>query len=181
MEELFSKVLEDDEKIVKVFKPHKGKLFLSSLLLNSIWLFFVALMCVLAILFPEEGDYVNPILVLVPIGAYVFIISIIALITNIYYNNLFYAYSNKRVIVRTGIFGVDYKSLDISMIGAVDVYVSLFDKIIRKNTGSITFGSAAAPVINGAASTYKFNHIVMPYETCKEIKNYIAEQKKLNK
>lgn len=32
MEELFEKILDKDEKIVKVFKPHKGKFFCSILL-----------------------------------------------------------------------------------------------------------------------------------------------------
>ena len=98
--------------------------------------------------------------------------------TAIYYKNLYYAYSNKRIIIRSGIFGVDYRSLDMGMIGAVNVYVSLYDKIIHKNTGSISFGSTASPMVSAkGGSSYNFSHIVMPYETCKEIKYYIDEFK----
>ena len=51
-------------------------------------------------------------------------------------------------------------------------------KILRKNTGSLCYGSMASPMVNGqGGSAYKFNHIVAPYETCKEIKNAINEFK----
>ena len=104
------------------------------------------------------------------------------LFTALHYKNVYYAYSNKRIIIRSGIFGVDYKSLDMSMIGAVDVYVSLLDKLLKKNTGSLSFGSAASPVGSANASMYRFNHITLPYETCKEVKSYIdAYKKEMNK
>lgn len=179
MENLFSHVLDEDEKIIKVFKPNKAKLFLSSIVLNFMWSFWFLALGVFSILFPDEGETINKIYVLIPIGIYVVLFACIMLFTALHYKNVYYAYSNKRVIVRSGIFGVDYKSLDMSMIGATDVYVSLLDKIIKKNTGSLTFGSAASPV-GGSNNTsgYRFNHIKAPYETCKEIKSYIDSYKK---
>ena len=68
-----------------------------------------------------------------------------------------------------------------SMIGAVDVYVSVIDKILRKNTGSVTYGSMASPMNGNTGSLYRFSHIETPYETCKEIKtaiNLFKESKK---
>jgi hypothetical protein len=97
-----------------------------------------------------------------------------------YYYKLFYAYTNKRVIIRTGIFGVDYKSLDMAMIGAVNVYVSLLDKILQKNTGTLTFGSMASPMMTAsgqAGSMFRFANIEMPYDLYREIKNAIDEYK----
>ena len=57
---------------------------------------------------------------------------------------------------------------------------SLIDKIVRKNTGSISFGSTASPIAYSQSSgaVYKFNHVLKPYETCKEIKSFIDEYKK---
>lgn len=178
MENLFSHILDDDEKIIKVFKPNKGKLFLSSIVLNFMWSFWFLMFGIIAVLVPEEGVTINKIYVLIPIGLYVVIFAFLMLFTALHYKNVYYAYSNKRVIIRSGIFGVDYKSLDMSMIGAIDVYVSLLDKIIKKNTGSLSFGSAASPVGGSGASGYRFNHVLMPYETCKEIKSYIDAYKK---
>ena len=85
-------------------------------------------------------------------------------------------YTNKKL----HIFGVDFKSLDMSMIGAVNVYVSLIDKLVHKNTGSISFGSTASPIgyNQSSAAAYKFSHIANPYETYKEIKSFIDEYKK---
>jgi membrane protein YdbS with pleckstrin-like domain len=178
MENLFTHILDEDEKIIKVFKPHKAKLFASAIILNSLWLFWFMIFGVFAVLFPDEGEVINKIYVLIPIALYLAIIGIIILFTALHYKNVYYAYSNKRIIIRSGIFGVDYKSLDMSMIGAVDVYVSLLDKIMKKNTGSLTFGSAASPVGGNNANGYRFNHVKMPYETCKEIKSYIDSYKK---
>lgn len=183
MEKLFSHILDDDEKIIKVFKPNKIKLFVSSIFMNFIWSFWFLAFGIFMVLFPEEGVTIDKIYILVPIGIYLVLFALIILFTALHYKNIYYAYSNKRIIIRSGIFGIDYKSLDMSMIGVVDVYVSLFDKIIKKNTGSVTFGSAASPVIDSkGGSAYRFNHIVMPYETCKEIKTYIdAYKKEINK
>ena len=76
------------------------------------------------------------------------------------------------------IFGVDFKSLDLSVIGAVNVYVSLLDKIVHKDTGSLKFGSPSSPIAGEDSSAYGFSHISQPYETCKEIKVYIDSCKK---
>lgn len=180
MENLFEHILDDDEKIVKIFKPNKLKLYFSNIFCFSIFLLFFLATSILGILIPEEGyDPVNPIYVLIPIGIFVFIILLVALFTALYYKNVYYVYTNKRIVIRSGIFGVDYKSLDMAMIGAVDVYVSLIDKILKRNTGSLCFGSMASPMVSGkGGAAYKFNHIVMPYETCKEIKVAIDSYKK---
>lgn len=180
MEELFEKILDKDEKIIKIFKPQKTKYFFSVLFSWGICLLFFALIGVCAVIFPDEGYVVDKSLLLVPIGGWVVSMLVVLLIASIYYKNLYYAYSNKRIIIRSGVFGVDFKSLDMSMIGAVNVYVSLIDKILRKNTGTILFGSTASPLNYGQTSgtCYKFTHIKMPYETCKEVKSYIDEYKK---
>lgn len=177
MEELFSHILDEDEKIIKVFKPNKCKFYWSAFVKYTISIGIFVLVSILSIFLDTETN-AKPIYALIPVGIYFVLLLLIMLLAKIYYKNLYFAYSNKRVIVRTGIFGVDFKSLDMSMIGAVDVYVSLLDKIIKKNTGSLSFGSAASPVGGNNANGYKFNHIVAPYETCKEIKSYIDAYKK---
>lgn len=180
MEKLFKRVLDDDEKIEKVIKPHKGKYYFSSLFAWGVSLFIFALMGVFAVLFPDEGMETELVYLLIPIGLWVIGMLVALLFVSICYKNLYYAYTNKRVIIRSGIFGVDFKSLDMSMIGAVNVYVSVIDKILRKDTGSIMFGSTASPIGYGqnAGAGYRFNHIKMPYETCKEVKSFIDNYKK---
>ncbi len=186
MEKMFNDVLDDDEKIVKVMKPNKRKFYSSMALKVSGILIFILIwvtMPFLGITFEENNPFVwyyYPI----PIGIAVLIALLFILLSIIYYKNLFFAYTNKRVIIRSGIFGVDYKSLDMGMIGAVNVYVSLLDKIVGKNTGTISFGSMASPILtnqNGMANHYRFSHIEKPYEFCKEIKSTIDKFKKSSK
>jgi len=94
--------------------------------------------------------------------------------------NLHLAYTNKRIIIRTGVFGIDYKGLDLKAIDAVNVYVSFFDKLVKKNTGSLKFGSKASPIVNygNGSGGYRFNHVENPYGLYKEIKEYIDTAKK---
>lgn len=182
MEKLFERIIDNDEKIIKIFKPNKTKLFISGILKVIFSLFLFVLMGVLAILFPEEGMPVEHIYLVIPIGIFVLAILLSIILISIYYKNVYYAYTNKRLIIRSGIFGIDFKSLDMGMIGAVDVYVSLIDKLLRKDTGTISFGSMASPMMTqqNGGSGYRFSHVLAPYETYKEIKSAI-EQFKQNK
>lgn len=179
MENLFNHILDDDEKIVKIIKPHKGKYFFSSLfILGLVYLIFVGV-AMLGMMLPDEetgASIVDPIYLLIPVGIFVVAMLITWLFLAIYYKNNYFAYTNKRLIIRSGIVGVDYKSLDMSMIGMVNVYVSLLDKIVHKNTGTLTFGSIASGT-NGISNT-RFPDISEPYETCKEIKSAIDKYKK---
>ena len=92
-------------------------------------------------------------------------------------NKTVYAVTNKRVLIRTGYIGVDYKSLDYSMVGAFTVNVNWIDKLLRKNTGSLSFGSMASPMTNGTVAKFNFTYIDNPYEIYKEIKELIDDSK----
>ena len=50
---------------------------------------------------------------------------------------------------------------------------SLVSFLNSASCASVTFGSAASPVGGNNANGYRFNHIKMPYETCKEVKSSI--------
>lgn len=177
MDKIFEPILDKNEKIMEVFKPNRAKVFLSSFISSFLFLLFMFAIACLAIFVPEEGvTPINPIWVLVPVGIFIVLEAIILIFTAMYYKKTYFAYSNKRVIVRTGIIGVDYKSLDIKMIGAFDVNVSFIDKLVHKNTGSIRFGSMSSPVTNQAGGIV-FASITNPYENYKKIKEYVEENK----
>lgn len=185
MENIFEPILDADEKVVKVFKPHKGKMFTNVCLLSFLSWFWAVIVAVIGMLTdPETGEFAPAewwIIVAVCAGIIIVCFGITILFTALSYKNTYYAYTNKRVIIRKGIFGVDYKSLDMSMIGAVDVSVSVIDKILCKNTGSIAFGSMANPMANQNGFMFKFSHILKPYETYKEIKTVVDEYKNTKK
>jgi len=178
MGSLFGPVLDDDEDLIKVYKPNRTKFFFLNILTMTLLFLVFLTISICAILFPEDGSKGNPIYILIPIGIFLVFIILYIVFIILYYNNLYYAYTDKRLIIRSGVFGVDYKTLDLDMIGAVDVSVSLIDKMLKKNTGSIRFGSMASPINTTNATPYKFAHVIDPYETCKKIKAVIDNHKK---
>ncbi len=182
MQELFEKVLDKDETILKVFKPNKRKLYWSVFLIYLFSFAWIAVPAIISVIVDGYDATVKILGSLAIVVGLAIVYLFVWLLAKVYYNKLFYAYSNKRIIIRTGIFGVDYKSLDMGMIGAVNVYVSLLDKLLRKDTGSITFGSMASPMVTASGSGsysagYRFANIEMPYETYREVKSVIDEFK----
>lgn len=182
MEELFNNILDKDEKILKVFKPSKLKMFFS-MFFRWFWCWVWFLFLLLIEIFGTRVDDAGNVIDGTPWAAIIaFAVIIVVLITaNIVcfvleYKKTYYAYTNKRVVIRRGIIGVDYKSLDMSMIGAVTVNVTLLDKIVHKNTGTIVFGSMASPIAQNNFM-FRFANIVNPYEVYKEIKNSIDDFK----
>ncbi len=184
MEQLFLPILDDDEKIEKTYKPQKCKMFFSALFGTAIMLLIFCFGMCGAFFFPDtDGFALDAIYALLPVGIFAVGISLVAIFTNACYKKTVYAITNKRIIIRTGVIGIDFKSLDMSMIGAIDVYVGLSDKLLRKNTGTVRFGSTSSPMTNESANRYAFKHLVNPYQNCKEIKAKIDayKQSQLNK
>ena len=174
MDNVFDIVLEKDEQIIEMFKPNKFKLFFKSIFAWTLVLFSFLIPLALGMFDVEGGMDFNKqtaVYLLIPIGIFVICEVVYILFLNMYYKKTVYAYTNKRLLIRTGVIGVDYKSLDLKSVGAMDVYVSLFDKLLRKNTGTLRFGSMSSPM-NSSASFYQFAHIEKPYEVYKNIKEY---------
>jgi len=184
MEEKFKDILEKDESIIKMYKPNKCKFWVRYTLLSmACWLMvFVALLGSI----PDVGKTYNPDLfwLLFIIASSVFIVGMVitALFGAIYYKNRFYAYTGKRILIRSGVMGIDYKSLEFKALTATIVNVTFLDKILGRNTGTIRFGSPSSPVgsVKTGLNPYVFQHIVKPYETIREIKEFIdATEKKM--
>lgn len=145
MEKLFNDILEKDEEIVKVIKPSKARYWEAPLFPFAIplfWPHFIVLM--VGTLFTLPFFYARG------------------------YKNLYYAYTNKRLIVRSGTIGVDYRSLDFKDITATSVNVGLLDR--GGKTGSISFKSPSTHI--------SFNYVEKPYDLMKEIKEYMNTIKK---
>lgn len=167
---LFDDVIEADETIQKGFKPNKKKVFASFIIFDVIVAFFFSLTILGMWLDGEIPQKEKIIGTCIVAGVVLLIVSLTMWFVSLYYKNAYYVYTNKRIIVRTGVFGVDFHSLDIENIGPSNVCVSLLDKMVGKNTGSIRFGSNSSPITN---SYYGFMNIENPYQVYKEIKGYI--------
>lgn len=118
MNEVFNDILQKDEKIINAYKPNKKSFYRARL--------------VPFLIFPT---------IIIPIICIALIIPaiIIVLCLNKAYNNAYYCYTNKRLIVRKGVFGISFDSLKYKDITSASVDVGLLDKGI--NTGNLTFKS----------------------------------------
>ena len=79
------------------------------------------------------------------------------------YDNLYYAYTNKRVISRSGSFGVTYRGIEYKEIVTTDATTNFLDK--KYNTGTIQFRAQRQSV--------SFANIDNPFDTLREIRDYI--------
>ena len=141
-EKLFYEILDEDEEIIKVIKPSKSrywKFFLMPLIVPIFLPHFIAIMaCTLFFIIP--------------------------LLYAKSYNNLYYAFTNKRLIKRCGTTGISYKTLDYKNITSTEVKVGLLDKG-KKKTGTLYFKKS-----NGS---FAFDYVEDPYDLMREIEECI--------
>ena len=146
MEDLFNEILEKNEKIIKVIKPHKGrymKNFLIPFIIPLLWPHLI-----LTLVFTLFTPFY-----FIPKG----------------YKNIYYAYTNKRLIVRKGIFGNNYDSLEYKDITSTSVKVGYLDR--KSKTGTLIFVNPSSH----HEHPMKFAHIQNPYQEMNEIKEIINE------
>ena len=186
-------ILDDDEQIVESFKPNKIRYTLINsiiwvivFLVFSVPFFVTGLLGVIGVmkfLNDTDGtrDFAAPIVFII-VAAIILAIVITSIIGMFFrYKNSLYVITNKRFIIRSGFIGVDYKSLTFDVIGYADVRVDFLDKLIHPNTGTILFGSAATPIINGqkgGTSTFSFSYVENPYEVYKKVQACIKKTDK---
>ncbi len=186
--ELFAPILQEDEEIIKVIKPNKTRyVYLGGLaytLLALIPILFMAVPIGMAAeSFAEYGTPEPLVIELTVVGGLI----LLGIITtwvglSMSYKKTFYAYTNKRILIRRGFIGVDYATLDFEMIGGLMVNVNFLDRLMKgsDNPGTITFGSSASPVLytrNGRTAAYAFRNIDHPYEVYRDLKHMVDEYK----
>lgn len=193
MNDIFAEILDKDEHIVKVFKPNKKRFVIVNNIVSAIMgVLFSLPFIVLGILgltrvidMKDEngqGGVAGPIILLI-FGIFMFLMIIFSLImVRVRYGKTYYAYSNKRILIRTGFIGVDYAVIDMVNISTVTINVSLLDKFIKPNTGTIRFGSPSAPISGagakgGVLSGFAITAIEDAYVNYREIKEVIDNAK----
>ena len=187
--ELFAPILQEDEEIIKVIKPNKTRyVYLGGLAYTLLALIPILFMAIPFGIIAIEGlaEYGMPEEFVIPLTVYGGLM-LLGIITtwvglSMSYKKTFYAYTNKRILIRRGFIGVDYATLDFEMIGGLMVNVNFLDRLMKgsDNPGTITFGSAASPVLytrNGRTAAYAFRNIDHPYEVYRDLKHMVDEYK----
>ena len=169
----FELVLDKDEQILKTYKPNKARAMFSAIILS---LFMFLIFSPMAFGAMEE-DGAGWIVILVWLSISLLFALFVVLMYALWLKKTVFAVTNKRILIRTGFIGVDYKSLDYTLLGAFTVNVNWVDKLMRKNTGTLAFGSTASPMVSNTNTNFRFAYIKNPYESYKEIKAIIDEYK----
>ncbi len=93
------------------------------------------------------------------------------------YSNTSYAYTNKRVMMRTGFIGTDFKSIDYDKISDIVVTVNFVERIF--NVGTIKFFSGRTQTDEGTTTKlYDYwESIPNPYQVFKQVKKVSVDIK----
>ena len=143
VDRLFDSILEKDEKIIKIIKPNKKRYWKAPIFPFAIPIFWPHFLFFMAItLFTPPIFFVRN------------------------YKNSFYAYTNKRLIVRRGSMRAYFKTLDYKQVNETSVEVGILDKSKNTTTGSLVFKNSAKRKIT-------FDYVENPYDLMNEIKEYM--------
>ncbi|MBI2079556.1 PH domain-containing protein [Candidatus Micrarchaeota archaeon] len=176
MKEL-EKVLDEDEKVLWEGKPEFWPFFLGGSiwisLFGLIWLLFISPVFLLGFADPEDSSIA--LIFMIP-----FLLIGLGLVfgTPLYnlfvHKHIYYAITDKRIIIQHGIIGRDFEILDFDQVTNAQVNVDLFDQIFGGKTGSILTSCAgiAGYTKNGTPITKSYNlaNIQDPYEVFKFFK-----------
>lgn len=181
------KILDEDEEIKECFKPNRKRFVVLRSISMSLFLFIfgaifltVGILSAINIIKITEEVESGPEMIVAPIifiifGSLPFIIAILNIFGNaVRYKRTIYVVTNKRLIIRSGFVGVDYKAIELKNVGLVNVRVDFFDKLVKPATGTVFFGSSSMPVGgNNSAALFTFACVDDPYEVYKKVKSYI--------
>lgn len=176
MTENFNDVLDHGEEIIEEFKPNIFKFLFAAIFTYCVIGLTVAGIATAAILLqPHEGT-IDVVYAIIP--TIIFFVGFVfsSFMFSVWYKKVWYCYTNRRIIIRCGVFGVYYRCLDLKTIGAIDVSENVFDKMIGKHTGTIRFGSLSSPMVPNSG-VYAFTHITEPYETYRRLKDVMDKVK----
>jgi membrane protein YdbS with pleckstrin-like domain len=168
----FESVRDSDEEILWIDKP-KFVPYLFSGIGTGLVAIAVAIVWVLVVMNFKNGinsssnsSHFVWLVGLIPLlqGLYVFVNRLLS------YSNTAYAYSNKRVMMRTGFIGTDFKTIDYDKISDIEVKVNVIERLY--NVGTIRFFSGRT--ITDESSTTKlydsWSAISNPYAVFKLVK-----------
>jgi len=93
------------------------------------------------------------------------------------YSNTSYAFTNKRVMVRSGFIGTDFKIIDYDKISDIEVSVNFIERAF--NVGTIRFYSGRTELNDGITNKIydRWEAISNPYEVFKQLKKVSVDIK----
>ena len=166
MDEL-NKILNKDEEIIWKGKPKFLPYFIVHIILMIIFILLFLFM------FSTDSKISSALSFFTPFAIIFLILLIVPIWQLLSYKYLYYAITNKRILVQKGLIGRDFEMIDFDKITDISVDVGLIDKLFGKSSGSVRIqtpskfehtrsGTIAMPTV--------FSHIAEPYKTFKLLK-----------
>ena len=171
----FESVKDDNEEILWTGKPKFIPYLITGLGLLTGAAIFVGIFVVFTRIGPKDSafDTFHWIFILFPIGfsLFAFLKKLLA------YSNTVYAYTNRRVMMRTGFIGTDFKSIDYDKISDIEVTVNFIERAY--NVGTIKFFSGRTETNDGTTTKLydRWEAIPNPYEVFKKVKQVSVDIK----
>lgn len=167
-------ILSDDEEVLVNLKPNRKVYLLESIFKGlPVVLIWLAADTFAITMIASTGTMYEPWLIaffifffalhLIPVWIYIY--SIIKVIVS--YKNLEYVFTDKRIIVRSGLIGIDFKYVYYYEINSVTVNVGLFDRMFK--VGDI--------IIKSNNQVVKVNDISYPYKYSDKIQEIVRDLK----
>lgn len=167
-------ILSDDEEVLVNLKPNRKVYLLESIFKGlPVVLIWLAADTFAITMIASTGTIYEPWLIaffifffalhLIPVWIYIY--SIIKVIVS--YKNLEYVFTDKRIIVRSGLIGIDFKYVYYYEINSVTVNVGLFDRMFK--VGDI--------IIKSNNQVVKVNDISYPYKYSDKIQEIVRDLK----
>jgi hypothetical protein len=168
MEEI-SQILDKNERVLWHGKPNFLPFVFGSLLISLFGLFFL-LASLFAMVFGKMGLWG---LLLPHFWVGVGLTFGGPIYSKMVYTYTHYAITSKRVIIKSGVIGRDFKTVDYDKITNVEVNVSIWDKLLAKSSGSIlifTAGTVGYGRRGPYATPYRLSNVKNPYHVFKFFK-----------
>ncbi len=170
----FESVKDDDETIIWIGKPVFIPYVLSDLgYLAASLAFGVFFLFVIMKSENEGGGSLNWL-----IGAFIIGQGLLKFLAKVLsFSNTAYGYSNKRVMMRTGFIGTDFKTIDYDKISDIEVNVNVVDRMY--GVGTIRFFSGRTKTDDGDVSKLYDNWYAIPnpYKIFKMVKQVSVDVK----
>lgn len=168
MEEI-SQILDKNERVLWHGRPNFWPFVFGSMLISLFGLFFL-LASLLAIIFGGLGPWG---LLLPHFWVGVALTFGGPIYSKLVYKYTHYAITNKRVIIKSGVIGRDFKTVDYDKITNVEVNVSVWDKLLAQSSGTIcifTAGTISYGRRGPYQTPYRLSNVKNPYQVFKFFK-----------
>lgn len=176
-------MLAPNETIELVTRPNKVRWLIIDNIVKTITLLFfgaifftVGLLILLGVIIPVDSEATKmPAIMFMVFGGIPILLAVWGLISRFArYKNIAYIVTDNRLIIRSGLLGVDYQEIRRDSILSINVNVTPFDKMMKPNTGTLIFGTASNPIIVNTQNNrgtnqnaFKFECIDNPYDLYK--------------